>query len=298
MEPYVRLLQNPCSGSFARPPYSGTDSGYMLRTTEYLNIQSTVHSGMVVGAATTMDFAIQINPSSYSGTGATSGLIYGAAPVNTAFALTARTSQSFIAQNAAVRKFRCIAGCLKVIPNGPYTGRQGTIGLASSSGMLVQPSAPVQTGVTYTQQTLELAATGSKDHEVLFIPASEDETWNDPGVGDVSSYAGGTMFAVGVAVDGVALSATVAQALFVVEVTLVWEWIPATGQGLSVMPTAPSPHTLQSVLSKISDIGSFALNNRHVRNFATQAAAQAVTQGYRNYSRRGPNIGRVEHGEF
>jgi hypothetical protein len=282
---YLRLLADPCAGAFTHPPYAGTDSGYMLRTVEYLNVQAAGFTGLTVGQTTISDFAVQVCPATYSGTGATSGLVVGSAPAGTAFVLSPVVSQSFIAQNTAVKKFRCLAGCAKFIPNGPYNTRQGTIAVGYNSGMFIAPSTTSAKSSVFSQQMLDTSANGSKEHQVKFLPAAEDETWNDPGVGDVSSYAGGTMMIVGSAIDSVALSATVAQLNGIVEVTLVWEWTPTATVGLSTMPRTPSPNTLQQVLSRIKDIGSFVLGAAH-----DPMVQQAVTYGIRAYGSRGAGV--------
>lgn len=272
---YLTMLNDPCKAPMVSAPYAGTDSGYKVRTVEYLTVPALGFTG-VAGAATLVDFIVQFTPAAYNtGVLANVGYLSSGTPAGGIQAPTPTTSACFIT-STAVKKFRAVAGCLKWVPSGPYASRAGVIGMSYTSGQQFQFSATVANAALAMSNMMDVSSNGSREHAVKFLPSATDEDWSDPAISENSTYGGGTMCIVGTGIDGVLTgTGTTANANGYIEVTTIWEWLPAKASGLASAPNAPLPFTTQSVLSKISDIAGFAMS-------ATGGAVEElVTRGVR-----------------
>jgi hypothetical protein len=285
MAKYINLLNDPCSGEFSPPPYAGTDSGYLIRTQEIIQVQAAITGG-VTGQVIPIDAGIQVIPTAYN-TGATAGLAYVAGSAGVSFILPSQISTSW-AVSASVRKVRPVAACLKFLPTGPYATRQGVVGVGYSGGCIALPNTEGGT-VTSAGQLLTaanfVAPVGATSHEVKWLPCSVDEAFSDVATTDNSSLAGGTMFMGLQNVDAICISSTVAQLNGYFEATIVWEWLPKVADGLVPAPRKPLPFTTQQALSTIGDIGSFLFGNMSNGFFR-----EAVTYGVRQMMRRAPAV--------
>jgi hypothetical protein len=284
IEAYMQLLSDPCAADFATPPYSSSDSGYLVRTVEVYNIQGGGYTGLTIGQSTIIDFTVQVTPLAYVTGSTNAGLcVYGVKPNNT-ITMQEIASTNFVVGNNAVRKFRPIAACLKVLPNGPMNTRQGTIALGYSCGQALTPGSTVGTATQISAMLMDTSPTGAKLHEIKWVPSNSDQVWSDPSVIENFTLSGGTVVAAGVAVDAVALSATLAQANVLIEITICWEWTPSWNNGIATIPRTPSPHTIQDVLSQIPDIGAFLLGT--AARMGTRTFVEAATFGVRQIARR------------
>lgn len=291
VHPYLRLLADPCGAPFAHPPYGSTDSGYLIRTVENYAIQGT--GTFAAGAVAQLDFMVQVCPSAYSPVNGVPlnpvpGLSYGCIQTGQAVALTTRSPSAFVCTSAAPKRYRPVASCAKFIPFGPYSTRQGVIGLSYLNGMSVNPGSGTFTASTMLAECLEVAPCGAEKHEIRWLPTMEDQSWRDVVVYDGSSAGGGTLLIVGNSVDGTYLGPSTAAVNGYIEITTVWEWTPAVAQGLAVQPTPPSPYTIQQLLSTIGNISDFVLG------VATRPSVQrAVTYGVQMASRAGMATPRI-----
>jgi len=284
---YYRMLADPCAGPLGVPPYGSTDSGYVVRTVEVLTIQGTTgYSGLTIGASTPIDFILQYTPGAYAITN-NPGLAYNGAKPGQNQTVTIQASTSWPVNNTAVRKFRAIAGCVKVLPNGAYSTRQGTIALGYSSGQMLTSGSTVTTSANLSSLLLETAPTGAKMHEIRWLPTETDQLWADPNNADATLLGGGTILVSGASVDGYAVSATVAQANVIIEITTVWEWLPSYTTSIANIPRTPSPYTIQDVLSRIKDIGGFVLGNY---DKVSKYFAMGLDYGVRQYVRTAPSV--------
>jgi hypothetical protein len=286
MTNYLAMLSDPCAGPFELPPYGSTDSGYLVRTVELLVIQGTTgYSGLTTGALTPIDFILQYTPTAYTTSG-NNGLCYNGAKVGQNQVATSQTSTAWPVNNTAVQKFRPIAGCVKVLPNGSYNNRQGTIAVGYSSGQMFNAGATLGSATAIQPLLMEIAPTGSKKHEARWLPTAVDALWSSPGTYDNVNAGGGTIVISGAAVDGVALSASVVQANVNVEVTTLWEWTPAYNTSISNIPRTPSPYTINDVLSRVKDIAGFVLGTY----LKTMDFIENVDYGTREYRRMANSV--------
>lgn len=247
-----RLLRDPCGADLAHPCYTGMDSGYLVRTTDFITPTIT-GTGFTPTGQVPCDYAIQITPFNYSAT--TGGVAAG--PVNSGVALPGAINFGFgnmITNTTIVKRYRPVACCVRWLPSGPYSGRQGYVGIGLLQGMSILP------GPTYQISQLRSLCqkydpNGAAPHEVRWLPTAVDETFtttaapSDPGAGSV-------IFALtGVDSTVTATSRTLNGSF---EVTTVWEWIPdlAAG-GVTSSPQTPLPYTSQQVLATIGDLGPY-----------------------------------------
>lgn len=309
MARYLQLLYDPCGADLAYPTYAGTDAGYLVRTTDHIGLTAT-GAGMVAGTTVQCSAVVQYSPWNYC---SPTNIAYNAAafapggvsPGVMAFAAAGSPTGAVtnFMNNAVVGRFRPVAACLRWVPTGPYTSRQGIVGVSYT------PSSPLGSGATvgYTAalaQCQHYASHGSEIHEVKWLPSAADETWG---------FAGNTSFYIGPAsvqlvlynVDGTALTATQAAPNGLMEVTTVWEWIPSetsTNTGIVLDPRTPLPYTTQQVLSSITKLGEFLYSSgKRLADLVSGPAARSaipfeavgqglLTAGIRRIRTRAPTM--------
>lgn len=262
---WLKLLADPCGGNLVSPCYSGTDSGYLVRTTDNVAITAT-GSGMVAGTTVACSLILSYSPSATtSGTtnaaylatafapgGADPGSITASGTSSTVFSGLPVTN--FINNSTTpVNRYRPVASCLRWVPTGPYASRQGVVGLGYSAGAVLNQSGLVSYN-SYQALQQHYAPNGSETHEVRWLPTLVDERFTS---NETNVVGGGTLTLMLRGVDGVASSATSALINGYIEVTTVWEWTPAATTGLVLAPKVPNPFTTQGVLSTITDLGAF-----------------------------------------
>lgn len=254
MTDYHRLVSDPCSAPFARPPYAGGATGYMHRLQVAIPITAFVGTG-TVGAASTVNFALSIQPSSFPGY-----LIAAANSSSTGIQFVMSSTGGTFLQNASVKSFRPIAACAKWVPTGAIAVRAGMIALGYSQGSVktAGDSGLAADIFAFSQDSLERASNGSSAHELRFLPTPNDEAYGPVVTG--SHYAGaGTMLISGVGIDAVYTATNTVTANGYIEFTMVYEWIPVGTVGLSSVPEPPAPFTSQQYQSRLGDVGHFLL---------------------------------------
>jgi hypothetical protein len=281
---YDRLLRDPCASDLTYPPYSGADTGYLVRTVDYLTgtgIQVNNNGTATSGTIYPITLTLAVQPFNYSG-GANSGLLFfgnGPSGITVNFAYLSPATSNFIT-TATVKRYRPVAACLKWEPSGPYTSRQGVV----ASGYY--PGAENATGDAYPgignymSTAQHTAANGAEVHEVRWLPTAVDENFTSTSVGNNAGC--GTMIMSLNNVDGTGNgTAILPNGAFTV--TVVWEWVPAATAAITVSPKTPLPYNTQQVLSTIDDLGAYIFKG--VRSAASAAAhglirggAQAVTK--------------------
>ncbi len=306
MAAYDQMLRDPCNANLVAPPYRGTDSGYLIRTTDNVTV-SCVGAALTTGNVYAADFVVEYMPQLVS-SGATNTALAaaGQAPGGATPAIAYSTAGSatglvsnFISSSGVVGRFRPVAACLKYIPSGPYTSRQGMIGLGYTQGFPATPTASMNIFQTLSQCQM-IASNGSRSHEVRWLPTDTDESWVVLGS---SAGGAGCIYLVGKGVDATATGTTAAGVNGYIEITTVWEWQPALSNSLNSAPRAPAPFTTQSVLSSITDLGAYlfdgvrheagkALYNigRGTVRAASVAATRLLTGGVGAVAQRGSSL--------
>jgi len=264
---YDQMLRDPCNANLVAPPYRGTDSGYLIRTTDNIAVTAT-GAGLTAGNVYASDFIFEYMPQLVSSGATNTAFAAGAqapgggTPV-ISYATTGTATgpiTNFISGSGVVGRFRPAAACLKFIPSGPYTSRQGLIGLGYVQGFVAAPTTTMSIFQTLSQCQM-IASNGSRSHEVRWLPTDADESWVVLGS---SAGGAGCVYLVGKGVDSTATSATAAGINGYVEVTTIWEWQPALTNGINAAPRAPAPFTTQGVLSSIGDLGAYLFDGvRH-----------------------------------
>lgn len=277
---YDRLVRDPCAGNFARPPYAGGSSGYMVRLTTALS--PTVFSGVsTVGTATTSNFSYEIQPGAFPAYGFAGATSTTASPV---WGISS-VSGTFLS-NPLVKEFRCVAACAKWVPTGPISERAGMISLGYVPGIVKntgESSTPADL-LLIAQNGIERAPNGSSDHEIRWLPTPTDETYTQPQTSTLY-VTSGTMTVTGVGVDSRYTATNIVTPNGYVEVTLVVEWTPTGSTGLSLAPETNVSFTSQDYQSTIKDVGRFLLTGARTVGMnmgagmargATQMVYQAV----------------------
>ncbi len=274
MMPYLRMLADPCGAAFVHPPYAGTDSGYLMRS----RITFTPNNG--TGTGNTATYFLQWCPAG----AATNGFVertYGA----TSYATLAKSD---FLTSGVVAKARPVASCLKWIPTGPVTSRQGMVGLGYAQGQLVTAGGAVTTVDSLMNSCSSLASNGSVPHEVKWLPTIADESFTNPAVSVASEVSGGTVFIALLNVD-----ATTGVPNGYIEATTIYEWTPAVNQGAAPVVGNASPFTTQQALAAIKDVGTFLFGDSlaalgsAVRNEAGRMVTTMLTGATYMTGRRG-----------
>lgn len=275
---YDNMIRDPCGAAFAAAPYGGTESGYLARTVDtFQPSQNTSLAGLVTGQTYPSTYILQYTPSSY---GFNTGVTQGASSSSTGVVVNFANTQpgNFMGNAFVVKKYRPVAACLKWIPTGPYSTRQGVVGLGYAAGRVFD-TAGTPTGQSVLQSAMSQQANGSVAHEIRWLPTTADQVFSSVVTdGSGISYEGGCVFASLVNIDSVALNATswVAQGYF--EITTIWEWVPrndnAANGSLTTAPRPPPPFSINDHQSTITDIGQYLLYG--LRQGANYAAKKVV----------------------
>nr|WRQ65493.1 hypothetical protein [Tolivirales sp.] len=291
---YDRMVRDPCAANMAYPPYSGTDTGYLVRITEQIIPPAAVASGLTSGNTYPTNIYCQIVPKNFPAI-----LIGSAGNANPSVAAVANNG-IFLA-TGTVRSYRPVAACLKWVPTGPMLARQGVVGVGYSTSPPLFVSGLAIIG-TLISQTLERVPNGGGPHEVRWLPTQDDEDFIGSNLAIATSPSSGTLFAVCNGVDGTAVSATSLQPDGFFEYTSVYEWIPGPTAGLTVAPKTPLPFTTQQHQSSIEELGDYLLKGvrtvsgnigRGLVQGGIQTLFQAMgtTGSIRRYSSGFPMIG-------
>lgn len=270
---WLRLLADPCNAPFAKPCYQGTDSGYMLRTTNYIPLVGT-STGLTPGSTILCSGGFYFSPSNLS---ETTGLAYGCTTsANATYSVTSAGITAFITDPIYIGGYRCVAACLKWVPSGPYAVRSGIVGLGYSQTPPVPVGGATVTPVTSLPNVASCqhsSTTGSEPHETRWIPTTADQNFTT--LTAQNTQMAGTVYLALHNIDGTASSTTNYALNGYVEMVAVWEWIPMEVRNMQMNIQAPPRTSMNEVLSRISDMGRFIS-----RGFGMgQTAARLLTAG-------------------
>lgn len=261
MGDYLRLLGDPCSGPITRAPYTGSGSSYLVRTTQIYQPQVGTGSGIV---DVVLEFTPWNTPNVFTTASTTTGGTMVLSPYNV---------DCFVTNQAVVYAYRPIAACMKFVPTGPISTRQGQLGMSYSPSKTYLASTNL-TARSALAACMRKDAIGSVAHEANWLPSFGDERFG--GNSEANIVGAGSIQMVVLGAD----TASNGYLNGYFEATVVWEWepaihdssgIPASGLVPSTMP--PTATTLQSVLSSIKDIGRFVFNGVGMARAAYQYAA-------------------------
>lgn len=259
---YLRLLADPCHAKLVPAPYAGVGSSLVVRTTDYYDIPT---AASTTGSAP-VKFVVEVTPWNYP-----SGITSGSASLGSiALSTVSDPFPSNFVETPAVHSFRPVAACIKWIPTGPVANRSGLIGMTYSPSK-VTSNGDITSSETVLSTCQMVNSNGSVQHECIWLPSFGDERFSK--YDEVNINGAGSVLIVGQGVDAIAGSA-----FGVVEITIVWEWVPSYGASVTSSSATPSATTLQQVLASIKDVSAFV-----------RGGARAVSMGYNLISRFGEN---------
>lgn len=252
---WLRLLADPCNSSLARPCFGGTSTGYLARTTNFYTLTGTAFAGLTAGAITTGDFLFQYSPNNLS---ASTGVNSGGGPSGGNVGCFATGLANLATNTAIVNSYRAVASCIKWIPSGAYSVRSGLVGMgyAQATPWDLASTGQNKPFLQIFQMCGKIDSNGSCEHQVRWLPTDEDQDYFTSSPGGPNPQLGVNWIALR-GVDATATSATNVVANGSVEITTVWEWIPVTNNAITTQPTTPPSESMNSVFSRISDIGRF-----------------------------------------
>lgn len=275
-EKYLSLLFNPCSGDLVHPPYMGTESGYLVRTRDiivpYYNLATTPSAPL--SGLYTSDFGLQWSPgnlgpaavntnfglfSGGAGAGSSSvSLVAGTQAFNVVSG--AQTAQSNFVNQTALTSFRVVACCVEWVPTGPSLYRQGLVSLVSANSPQISAFGQASLLMSNIESSCpHVVRQGAEKHEIVWLPGSKDQEYGALEASVVESGYG-TILAALASVDSTITPYGTGTACCITpngrfEITTVWQWNSKLSGGLTFTNEAPSPHTLNTVLSKVKNIG-------------------------------------------
>jgi len=249
---YRRLLADPCHAPMVPPCAPGPSSGLLFRqrtiiSPSFGNSMSNYQNGQFI-------FKLQPQRGRYH-------LATGYTTTSEATVVNDALLETGVLATSTCRAYRAVAACVKWVPNGPLSERSGTIHVAynmENTGTLT-----LSDPGNYTQWMAMCQAVTSNTGngplaEAKWVPADSGDTeWIDV---TATGNTGGELLVVGVNVDKFQAAAGATTTRGYLEVTVVWEWMPALGSGVTVPLASPSRNTVQEVISTLGDIGRFCVN--------------------------------------
>lgn len=241
---YRNLLRDPCGAPMVPPIGPGPTSGLLVRQRYY----DTLDRGASIS---TGDFVAVLIPAK--------GILRSTTSGQNNFKET--DLETGILGSSICRAYRCVAACMKWIPTGDVMNRSGMIqtGYALDE---VDSTTPVTANNLSNWQALcpkTVSNTGmGSDIEVRWVPSGpEDVEFRSRGV--TYNADTGTCLMVGKDIDF--KSGATSYAKGVIEVTIVWEWLPTNGAGVVTPLQVGSRSTMQQMLSTIGNLTSFVLDS-------------------------------------
>lgn len=254
MAPYLRLLADPCGGDFTPPPYPSVEGGYMVRTRDAITITgATIGANLIPGSVVSADALFQWTPS----IGNVYGYRYGVGAPGATLTISQTSLSNFIS-SSSVRQARPVACCLRFVPTGPYSTRQGVVGRWYQTSATF-PNASTVTAVDALDLCTRVDSTGACEHEVRWLPTMVDANFSKSDATNATESGGGTVGIVLKGVDFTASSSSQGNLNGYLEIVTVWQWTPQASQGLVSSSRAPVPFTVQDALSKITSVGEFIM---------------------------------------
>jgi len=274
MRTYDAMVRDPAYGPMVRAPYLGTESGYLVKQVD-LNTPSISIGTATAGSAISLDACLVYTPAWLSNTGGT-GYLFGGAPSGT----TSNTfgsfgNSTFVTNVGIVKRFRPVACMMKWIPLSPALTKAGIVSVGYSEGPIVASGAGFSANAVLSL-ALNYCANGTREHVIRWLPTASDQQFISQGTNPDGA---GSIFVNLKAVDGIVNTGGTTAALSgVFEVTTVFEWLPIVGEGLSIVPTAPPPFTINDHQSTITDLGRYLVDGVNSRIAAASSGPEASAQ--------------------
>nr|WPR18308.1 MAG: hypothetical protein [Chemarfal virus 166] len=260
---YARLLSDPCNSALVNPVYPGGDAGFLFRAESFIGIG---------GGAGETSGVLHWTPG-YVNFSGTELIGFGAANGSTASTVSVQTGvpgKSFLQSQS--RAARCIGACMKITYAGAESARSGRIHYGhTSSGML---DAGTTNAVDSIAQTLmHYGRTPAETVELIWYPGIGDFEFNDPG------EPAGTLLRDRKSALTVAFAGLPAGVGVTVHLTAIYEWRPATGQGIghNALGKTRSVNSFDDVMDYLLSNGETFV--RHAGQAVGHAAGAVIGAG-------------------
>jgi hypothetical protein len=262
---YRALLLDPCNGPLVPPTAVGPTTGLLFRQKKIISLSDALWNYTSVGAS--KSFAAVYRPAL--------GQVVVMATHDEASTNVGTGACWLVSLEdgilSSARSYRAVAGCIKFLPTGAIGSRTGIIGTAyvpDTVQTVAANTASTSTVVSgyvdkYLQMTQHIMSnsSGPESAEVRWIPSDPaDLEFRDSGV-TYNADTGGCLI-VGKKIDPYSTGCSINGFL---EVTTVFEWIPAYDAGVVSSIQMGSTTSLQTVLSTLGDLGKAATDNAYVR---------------------------------
>lgn len=268
---YARLLLDPCNAPLVHP--IGCPTGGILVRAQ--SITSLGGVGFTAGVLHWTPGAVGLNSVEL--------LNSSVADQNTATNMavsTATPGKTFLASNASA--VRCVAACAKVMWDGAESARAGRIAYGNSVGGFLDVGSTTTPGnVVPNLETMERMP--QTKAEIRWCPNEFDLAYTDPTV-NTSQSEKDRRSAITIAAVNFP-----ASTFLVIELTAVYEYLPATSSGiaLNTRSTTTSSNTFHQVLAAINA----AAHNPWVQTAGQVLLAQLPTMGHSRVSQTGFGVG-------
>jgi len=263
---YRRLLRDPCNAPLVPAVGYGPTSGLLVRQ-RYIIVPEYGQS------VNNRDFVAVFSPAKGTFRHQSAG----------AGAWQEVDLESGLLASSICRAYRPVAGCTKWVPNGSIMNRSGLV----SAGYIldeVDTTTNVTSGNVSNWQSLctkTASNTGNAEPiEARWIPSGpEDLEFRSRGV--TYNADTGSVLLVGRGVDYTSGGTSYANGIL--EVTVVWEWLPTSGAGIVSPVQSGSSSTLQAVLATVGNVAQFALEHTPVKYMAGRAMSYGMQRAF-NYA--------------
>lgn len=265
---YRRLLIDPCHGPLVPPTAIGPTTGLLVRQ-RYIQQLSSVATGPD-------GFIALLRPS----TGELKHVTFGAAGSVTAETLTTLSLETGILTSA--RAYRAVAACMKFIPTGSIGNRSGVVAIGYTPDDVTDP---VASGVGTVRATYANALTTMSQRTLANSSSPElpEVKWFPSGPEDLEfrqksiTYNADTACCslVGTKIDNNGASGLNGY----LDITIVWEWVPAYDAGVVSSVQVGSRNTLADVLRTLGDLSRTATDHMYASMLGgVKRMARDVTQ--------------------
>lgn len=260
---YRRLLADPCNAPMVPAVGYGPTSGLLVR-------QRYIVQPEYGQSVSNRDFVAVFSPA--KGT-----LRHQSAGANAWQEVDLETG---LLASTVCRAYRPVAACVKWVPNGSIMNRSGLLSAGyvldevdSTTNVTGANVANWQTLCTRTDSNTGMA----KEMEARWLPSGpEDLEFRSRGV--TYNADTGTVLIVGRGIDYV--SGATSYANGILEVTVVWEWLPNSGAGIVSPVQSGSSSTLQAVLGSIGNLAHFALESAPMQQLAKAAVGYGMQRAF------------------
>lgn len=295
---YRQLLLDPCNGPLVPPTAIGPTTGLLFRQRKLIDLSATVVSNP---APLTYSNSQRWWYALYKPALGTVqiGVSTGVDATGTAGASTIDLETVGVLANA--RAYRAVAGCIRFVPTGPIGSRSGAVAAAYVPDNVASLPDGLNNGNTmknvvsnyfaFAQHTVSNAS-GTEMPEAKWLPSDPaDLEFRDKSV--VYNADSGTVLLAGREIDSsdstsAAISTITARGY--IEVTTVYEWVPAYDQGIGTSVEVASTTSLQTVLASMGNLALAATSSEYAKSLAKDAAKYVIGRGMRQFMGAAANV--------